>query len=123
MLSTPLLLAAENFVVAIESSKEFDGFMKAKAVFKNHPELHMIRKRFDERATQLQPRQTAGTLTQDEISELRALQGKLNAHPVTSQFIRARINMVAALQDCNRALSAELGFDFAAAAAPPSCCG
>ncbi len=123
MLSTPLLLAAENFVVAIKSSKEFDGFMKAKAMFKNHPELHMTRERFNKRSTQLQPKQTTGTLTKDEINELRALLDELNAHPVTNQFVRARINMVEALQGCNRALSAELRFDFAAAAAPPSCCG
>jgi len=31
--------------------------------------------------------------------------------------------MVATLEECNRALSQELGFDFASAAAPPSCCG
>jgi len=97
--------------------------VKARTAFQDDPELREIRKRFNERSADLQPKQSAGTLTQEEINDLRALQSSLNAHPVTARYIHARQGMTAALQECNRALSQELGFDFASAAAPPSCCG
>jgi len=123
MLNTELHDAADNFVAAVQGSEEIDTFVKARTAFQDDPELREIRKRFNERSADLQPKQSAGTLTQEEINDLRALRSSLNAHPVTARYIHARQGMVTALQECNRALSQELGFDFASAAAPPSCCG
>ncbi len=122
MLDTTLQDAAETFVRTLQVSEEFERFRKAQKLFQGDPELREIRKQFNNRSTELQSKQTAGTLTQDEIDELRALQSNLNKQPATVHYIVARQQMVAALQECNRALSEELGFDFAAAA-PRSCCG
>jgi len=123
MLNNELLHAAGAFVTTLQCSDEFDAFLKARTLFQNDPELGGIRKRFNARSTELQSKQATGTLTQEEINELRALQSSLNTHPTTVEYIHARQKMVATLEECNRALSQELGFDFASAAAPPSCCG
>jgi len=123
MLNTELHHATEACVASVRGAKEYDAFMKAQTAFQNDPELRAIRKRFSDRSSELQTKQSTGTLTQEEINELRALQSSLNTHAVTARYIHARRRMVATLQECNRALSQELEFDFASAAAPPSCCG
>jgi cell fate (sporulation/competence/biofilm development) regulator YlbF (YheA/YmcA/DUF963 family) len=123
MLNTELHHTAEIFVATLRTSDTFRAFVEAQAAFQRDAELQEIRTRFNVRFTELQGRQTTGTLTQDEINELRALQSRLNAHPTTVRYINTRQAMLAMLQECNGVLSKELGFDFASAAAPASCCG
>jgi cell fate (sporulation/competence/biofilm development) regulator YlbF (YheA/YmcA/DUF963 family) len=115
--------AADTFVATLANSQEIRAFVKAKAEFQGNPELHKVRKQFSEKQTEVQAKQTAGTLTQDEIDSVRALQKKLNSHPVTMNYTQARQAMVDQLHECNQSLSKVLGFDFASASAPPSCCG
>lgn len=123
MLNTPLQNAAEIFVNAVTSSPEMHAFLKAKSEFQGNPELRDARKQFSKKQTAVQAKHTAGTLTQDEIDSVRALQKKINSHPVTMHYAQARQAMVNRLHERNEALSKVLGFDFASAAAPPSCCG
>ena len=122
MLDSELHQAAEAFVASVRGATEYDAHLKAQTAFQSDPVLRGIRKRFNERSAELQTRQSRGTLTQEEIDELRGLQSALNAHPVTTRYIHARQALVATLQECNRALGQELRFDFASAAAQ-SCCG
>ena len=123
MLNTELQNAVGAFVAILQGSETFEAFDTARGSFQNDPVLRDIRKRFNARATELQPKQSTGSLTQEEINELRSFQKSLNAHPTTVEYIRERQRIIALLQQCNQALSAELGFDFASAAAPASCCG
>lgn len=123
MLNIDLHHAAEPFIAAVRGLEEYNAYVKAETAFQSDPGLREIRKHFNERSTELQTKQATGTLTQEEIAELRGVQTSLNAHPVTTEYIHARQKIVATLQECNRGLSQELGFDFASAAAPPSCCG
>ena len=122
MLNPKLQKAAESFVSSVLSAAEYDEYLKAYVAFQSDPELRGVRKRFNERSAELQTKQSRGTLTQEEIDELRGLQSPLNAHPVTTRYIHARLALVATLQECNRALGQELRFDFASVAAQ-SCCG
>ena len=122
MLNPELQKAAESFVSSVCSAAEYDAYVQAHTAFQRDPDLRGVRKRFNERSAELQTRQSRGTLTQEEIDELRGLQSALNAHPVTTRYIHTRQALVAALQECNRALGLELRFDFASAAAQ-SCCG
>ncbi len=122
MLNRELLKAAEQFVSEMKRAKCFSVFVDSQTVFRSDPGLHQIRKRFNDRAAALQAKQVAGTLSQEEIEELRGLQTSLNTHGATTRFIRARGELVSALEECNRGLSEELGFNFASFAAPPACC-
>jgi cell fate (sporulation/competence/biofilm development) regulator YlbF (YheA/YmcA/DUF963 family) len=123
MLNTQLQNDAEMFVTTVINTLEMKAFIKAKAEFQGNPELREVRKQFSENQTSVQAKQTAGTLTQDEIDSVRALQRKLNSHPVTMNYTQVRQTMINQLHECNQALSKVLGFDFASVAAPPSCCG
>jgi cell fate (sporulation/competence/biofilm development) regulator YlbF (YheA/YmcA/DUF963 family) len=115
--------AADTFVATLTNSQEIRAFVKAKAEFQGNPELREVRKQFSEKQTEVQAKQTAGTLTQDEIDNVQALQNKLNSHTVTMNYTQTRHAMINQLHECNQALSNVMGFDFASAAAPPSCCG
>jgi len=123
MLTTQLQNAAKMFTTAVTATHEMDAFVKAKEVYRADPELQSMRKRLSQRSGELQAKQTTGALTQQEIDDVRFLQNTLNAHPITVQFVQARQAIIARLADCNEAVSTEIGFDFAAAAAPQSCCG
>ncbi len=123
MLNTELHDAAEAFIAAVQQSDVYDAFTRTRTEFQGDPELRAIRKHFNERSTELQTKQSTGALSQEEIDELRALQSSVNTHPATARYIQARQSLVASLQECNRGLSQELGFDFASAAARQSCCG
>ena len=123
MLTTQLRNAAEMFTAAVISTPEMDAFVRAKTVFRADPELQDLRKRLSQRSGELQAKQNTETLTQEEIDEVRFLQNTLNAHPITVQFVQARQAIIARLGECNEILSGEIGFDFASAAAPQSCCG
>ncbi|MCX6122316.1 MAG: YlbF family regulator [Ignavibacteriales bacterium] len=123
MLNTQLQTDAELFVNALINSHEMKAFVKAKAEFQGNPELREVRKQFGEKQTMAQSKQSHGTITQEEIDDVRALQKKLNSHPVTSTYTQTRQVMVNRLHECNDVLSKILRFDFASAAAPPSCCG
>jgi cell fate (sporulation/competence/biofilm development) regulator YlbF (YheA/YmcA/DUF963 family) len=123
MLTTQLQTAGETFVAAVTATPEMEAFVRAKAVFRADPELQDLRKRLSQRSGELQAKQTTGALTQQEIDEVQFLQNTLNAHPITVQFVQARHAIIARLGECNEAVSEEIGFDFAAAAAPQSCCG
>lgn len=123
MLNSELRQAAERFVTSVRGATEFDAYLKAHIECQSDPVLRGIRKRFNERSAELQTKQSRGTLTQEEIDELRELQRNLNEHPVTTRYIHARQALVTSLQEHNRAVGQELGFDFASAAAAKSCCG
>ena len=123
MLNTQLHNDAERFLKALANSLEMKSYLKAKIEFQGNPELGEVRKRFSEKQTEIRIKQTAGTLTQEDIESVRSLQNKLNSHPITIRYTQNRNAMVNQLHDCNQAISQVLGFDFAAAAAPPSCCG
>jgi cell fate (sporulation/competence/biofilm development) regulator YlbF (YheA/YmcA/DUF963 family) len=123
MLTMQLQQAAELFVTSVTATPEMNAFVAAKNVFRSDVELQGLRKRLSQRSGELQAKQTTGALTQQEIDEVRFLQNTLNAHPITVQFVQARQAIIARLGECNEAVSGEIGFDFAAAAAPQSCCG
>jgi cell fate (sporulation/competence/biofilm development) regulator YlbF (YheA/YmcA/DUF963 family) len=123
MLTMHLQQAAEMFVTSVRATPEMNAFVTAKEVFRSDVELQGLRKRLSQRSEELQAIQKARTLTQAEIDDVRFLQNTLNAHPITVQFVEARQAIIARLSECNEALSTEIGFDFASAAAPQSCCG
>jgi len=123
MLTMHLQQAAEMFVTSVRATPEMNAFVAAKDVFRSDVELQGLRKRLSQRSGELQAIQKTRTLAQDEIDDVRFLQNTLNAHPITVQFVQARQAIIARLGECNEAVSEQIGFDFAAAAAPSSCCG
>jgi cell fate (sporulation/competence/biofilm development) regulator YlbF (YheA/YmcA/DUF963 family) len=123
MLSRELQNATEMFVAAVAGCPEMDSFVRTKDVFQNDGELIELRKHIAELSKVVQSKQATGTPTQEEIDRMRGFQKSVNSHPLTVEYLQARKAIITRLQECNDAVSAEIGFDFASAAAPQSCCG
>lgn len=114
--------AADQFIETLQNNDTIAQFRSAREAFDNDAELHELRSRYGALVEEFQQKQADGTLTQEDINELRGLQQKVNAHPTTTAMIQAQNDVQGVLGDCNAALSNTLGFDFAATAAPPAAC-
>ena len=81
-----------------------------------------MRQEYTTLARAYQEKERRGTPKQEDITRLREVQKAFNAHPVTVRYARAQQTLIVMLQDCNGAISEDLGFDFAATAAPAASC-
>jgi len=114
--------AANQFIESLQNNDTIAQFRTARETFENDAGLHELRSTYGALVEEFQQKQADGTLTEEDINELRALQQKVNAHPTTTAMIQAQNDVQAVLGDCNAALSNTLGFDFAATAAPAAAC-
>ena len=114
--------AANQFIESLQNNDTIAQFRTARGAFENDAGLHELRSTYGALVEEFQQKQADGTLTEEDINELRALQQKVNAHPTTTAMIQAQNDVQAVLGDCNAALSNTLGFDFAATAAPAAAC-
>ena len=117
-----LQAVTDAFIAIINSDETIQTFQKANRAFEENRELQDLRARYGLLSQQLQSKQMDGTLTQEDISELRTLQNQVNTHPLTAELLRTQENATAILNECNLTISEILGFNFAAAAAPASAC-
>lgn len=122
MLEMKLKLAADEFIRYLLSSTPVKEFQVAKGQFENDPAIENMRREYTSMAKEYQQKERSGTLTQEEITGLRVVQKTFNAHPATVRYARAQQALIMVLQDCNGAISEDLGFDFAATAAPAASC-
>ena len=97
-------------------------FRTAEAALENDPEFVRLSESYNGLAQQLQQKQSDGSLTQEQINELRELQAQINSHSAAQRFIAAREQNAALVHDCNHEISSILGFDFGAVAGPRGGC-
>lgn len=122
MIENQLKLVAEEFVQTLKSSLSVQEFLSDQDAYLNNPGIKKLREEYISLAQEFQQKQTAGTLTREDINVIRKLQANLNMHPATMQYGQAQQALVMMLQDCNNAMSNVLGFDFSATAAPAASC-
>ncbi|MCA1753516.1 MAG: YlbF family regulator [Spirochaeta sp.] len=114
--------AADEFVTALENDTTVREFQKAREAFRNDTELHDLRSDYSQILQQLQSKQLDGTLTEEDIAQLKTLQLKINEHPSTTMMIETQDKVTGVLASCNMEMSNLLGFDFSATAAPAAAC-
>lgn len=122
MISTELQNTADTFVAALETDESIAAYREAKRRFEQNEELQQLRTTYSKRLPELQEKQAAGTLTQEDINALRALQQKVNEHPATGEMLRAQESAAKVLEECNTTISRILGFDFSATVASAGAC-
>lgn len=115
--------AADRFVSILRSNPKVSVYREANDDFLNDPELAALRKRYNENLIIARKKQYDGTLTQEELDTIRALQAQVSNHPITRRFVQARADVLDVLTECNSAISELLGFNYAQVAAPPVNCG
>ncbi len=120
------LEAAEILAKAIQATPEWKEFQDARVAFEHDAELQELVSRYRRLVQSWQAaRQRGQGLTGNEAMQLSRLQSQIEDHPVYQREREAGSALVALLQMVNQNLSAELGLDFAANAAPRGggCCG
>lgn len=122
MIDIRLRLAADEFTRYLKSSGTVKEFQTAKRQIENDQAIAKMRREYTLLATSYQEKERGGTLTQDDISKLRGLQKTFNAHPATVRYSSAQQSLIILLRHCSAVINEDLGFDFAATAAPAKIC-
>ncbi|MGB9686738.1 MAG: YlbF family regulator [Rectinema subterraneum] len=115
--------AADRFVSILGRNPKVSAYREANDDFFSDPELAALRKRYNDNLIIARKKQYDGTLTQEELNTIRALQTQVSNHPITQRFVQARAEILDVLNECNSAISELLGFNYAQVAAPPANCG
>jgi len=121
-----LIEAATGLARAIQSAPQWEEFQRARAAFESDPDLAMLLSRLRELSALWRIAKNSGRgLAGTDASDLADLQARLQAHPLFVRQQDAVRALMAMFQQVNQILSAELGLDFAANAAPQGggCCG
>jgi cell fate (sporulation/competence/biofilm development) regulator YlbF (YheA/YmcA/DUF963 family) len=114
--------AALSFARSLKSADVVKQFLEAQHVFENDADLSRSRAVFNEAAQSFRQKQSAGTLSEQDINRMRTLQSNVNLHPHTVELLRSQQEIAELLQECNQQISEVLGLDFSAIAVPPGCC-
>jgi len=115
--------AADRFISTLGNNPKVSSFRNANDAFFNDAELAALRKRYNELLIIARKKQYDGTLTQEELNTIRALQAQVSNHLITQRFVQARTEVLDVLTECNNEISTLLGFNYAQVAAPPANCG
>jgi len=122
MIEKKLKAAADEFTASLMHDGTVQAFYEARSRFESDPEVERLRKEFVEAAHRFKEKQVRGGLTTSDIHKIRTFQRDLNEHPFTKDYASAQEMMAEMLRECNMVISELLGFDYAAAVAPPASC-
>ena len=111
-----------SFASSLKSTEAVKRFFEARRRFESDEDLSRSREAFNQAARNFREKQAAGTLVEQEINQIRALQSALNLHPRTIEYLRAQQEIAELMQECNQQISELLGFDFSAIAVPSGSC-
>jgi len=122
MIDTQLKNIADNFIRSLQSIPEVIEYIKALDSYENDEEIKILTDKYYSLSAEFQKKQYDGTLTQEEINELRTIGKKIQNNPLNLNLAEKQNNIKSILQECNVNISNEISMDFAKLAAPSSCC-
>ena len=115
---------ADNFIRALQAMPEVIDYLEALSAYENDSEIISLTEKYYSLSGEFQKKQYEGTLTQEEINELREIVTKVQTHPLNINLSEKQNALKNILRECNAAISNEILMDFAKLAAPASgCCG
>lgn len=122
MQTNTLTQCTNEFVAALLDDPSVIEFRSAADALDNDTDFAKLRNVYSETTEQFRQKQSDGTLDQQDIERVRALQNEVNSHPVAQRFIAARDEIAVLAQECNQEISSVLGFDFGSVAGPRGGC-
>ena len=122
-METTLQQAAKVFSDAIKADETVSTFFDARQAYDSDEEIYQLRLKYTQLVHDLRMKQNEGTLSEEDISELRELEQQVNDHPQTQRLSRVQSSAIESLQTCNTRISERLGFDYGSSAAAPKGCG
>ncbi len=122
MLETQIKNIADNFIRSLQSLPEVKEYLTALDNYEKDKEIKNLTDKYYMLSAEFQKKQFDGTLTQEEINELRTIGTKIQNNPLNLILAEKQNNIKSILQECNENISNEILMDFAKLAAPSSCC-
>lgn len=122
MIDTQLKNIADNFIRSLQSIPEVIEYITALDSYENDEEIKILTDKYYSLSAEFQKKQYDGTLTQEEINELRTIGKKIQNNPLNLNLAEKQNNIKSILQESNVNISNEISMDFAKLAAPSSCC-
>jgi cell fate (sporulation/competence/biofilm development) regulator YlbF (YheA/YmcA/DUF963 family) len=113
---------ADEFVRAIQATPTVIEYMEALAKVESNEEITKLTEKYHTLSVEFQKKQYDGTITQEEINELRTLASKIQNNALNIALAEKENLLKIILQGCNAAISNEISIDFARLAAPSGCC-
>lgn len=122
MIDNQTKFVADNFIRSLQAMPEVIDYLDALSAYENDNEINSLTERYYTLSSEFQKKQYDGTLTQEEISELRQIVSKIQSNPLNINLAEKQNAIKSILQECNVNISNEISMDFAKLAAPSSCC-
>jgi cell fate (sporulation/competence/biofilm development) regulator YlbF (YheA/YmcA/DUF963 family) len=119
---TVLAQATEALGVNLSYSGQFLCYRAATNGLNDDAHASAILQQLAELQAELRIRQTQGTLTSEDLNQLRSLQDDAQRNPVIAEHLEAQQSVIDAIREINREISSCLGVDFASLARTPGCC-
>lgn len=113
---------ADQFVNRLFAVPEIIGYNEALDKYENNEEIQGLIEKYNSLSSEFQQKQYVGTLTQEEINEMRSLINSIRSHPLENEIQNKQALLAGILQECNDEISSVLNMDFAKIAAPSSGC-
>ncbi len=120
-LPSNLSSAAERLAQALLHSEFISAYQQAKDSLYADPQAVALLERLSTTQADLRRKQNQGTLTQEEINALRALQKEVQANPKIMAYAQTQQDAIRYLPYVNDEISELIGIDFASLAGPASC--
>lgn len=122
MIDNQTKFVADNFIRSLQAMPEVIDYLDALSAYENDNEINSLTERYYTLSSEFQKKQYDGTLTQEEVSELREIVSKIQTNPLNINLAEKQNTIKGTLQECNVNISNEILMDFAKLAAPSSCC-
>ncbi len=113
---------ADQFVNRLFAVPEVIEYNEAINKYENNEEIQTLTEKYNSLAAGFQQKQYDGSLTQEEITEMRSLVNSIRSNPLENEIQDKQAQLVSILQECNDEISSILTMDFAKVAAPSSSC-
>lgn len=115
-------IIADQFVNRLFALPEVIDYNETLDKYENNEEIKSLKEKYNSLAADFQKKQYDGTLTQEEINEMRTIVNKIRSNILELEVQEKQAALVGILQECNDEISSVLNMDFAKIAAPSTGC-
>jgi cell fate (sporulation/competence/biofilm development) regulator YlbF (YheA/YmcA/DUF963 family) len=113
--------AMENLIENLLASEAFLTYQQSLAAMNSDSDAHSLLDLLSTLQAALHHKQSANSVTQTDIEELRTIQTQVQANPIIIAYAQSQQNAINFLREVNREISQTLGVDFAALAKQNTC--
>jgi cell fate (sporulation/competence/biofilm development) regulator YlbF (YheA/YmcA/DUF963 family) len=121
MIEAQIKYIADGFIRALQSTQEVIEYLDTLSKYENDEEINSLTKKYYSLSSEFQKKQYNGTLTQDEISEIRTLANMIQNNSLNIELAEKQNSIKNILQGCNATISNEISMDFAKLSAQSTC--